>query len=65
MKEVAEDLAALDVEHTYSNLNASEVTALRDRATRFLGEMRSTIEIRRLLGQGVRLVPCDWGMCLP
>ncbi len=64
MYEVAADLAALDVERTFSNLADPAVVALRDRAADFVGQMRSTVDVRRMLGQGVRLVPCDWGMCV-
>jgi hypothetical protein len=45
-------------------MGAPELTELRERATRFVGEMRSVQDVRRLLGRGVRLVPCDWGMCV-
>ena len=37
---------------------------VRERVTQFLGEMRSALDVRRLLASGVRLVPCDWGMCI-
>lgn len=64
MYEVAADLASLDVERTFSNLADPAVVELRERATGFVGQMRSTVDVRRMLGQGVRLVPCDWGMCV-
>lgn len=64
MQGVAVELAGLDVHHTFSNMREPEVTALRDRAATFVGQMRSMVDVRRLLGQGVRLVPCDWGMCV-
>jgi hypothetical protein len=64
MQEVATELAGLDAPATYTNLDAAQLEVIRDRAVRFLGEMRSTLDVRRLLTAGVRLVPCDWGMCI-
>jgi len=64
MQAAAADLAALDVQHTFSHMHGAELSELRNRAIRFVGELRSTQEVRRMLGQGVRLVPCDWGMCV-
>jgi hypothetical protein len=64
MQDVAVELAGLDVGRTFSNMAAPDLTALRGRVANFVGELRSTVDVRRLLGQGVRLVPCDWGMCV-
>lgn len=64
MQEVAAELAGLDAEATYSHLDGSQLETLRTRAARFLGEMRSATDVRRLLAAGVRLVPCDWGVCI-
>lgn len=64
MREVAVELAGLDVKNTYSNVGDAEVASLRDRVAHFVGELYSTADVRRLLGLGVRLVPCDWGMCV-
>jgi hypothetical protein len=64
MQEVASELAGLDVAGTYTNMEAGQLDDVRARVTRFLGEMRSMLDVRRLLTAGVRLVPCDWGMCI-
>jgi hypothetical protein len=64
MRETAVELAGLDLQSTFSNMGSTRVAALRDRLANFVGELYSTADVRRLLGQGVRLVPCDWGMCV-
>lgn len=64
MQEVAVELAGLDASNTYTNLDSAQLNIIRERAARFLGELRSTLDVRRLLAAGVRLVPCDWGMCI-
>ena len=64
LQEVAADLASLDIDHTFANMNCEAVAEIRDRAVRFLGQLLSEADVRRLLGRGVRLVPCDWGMCI-
>ena len=64
MHEAAVELAGLDVARTFSHMVDTQVTALRDRVARFVGELYTTADVRRLLGRGVRLVPCDWGMCV-
>jgi hypothetical protein len=64
MQEVAAELAGLDPARTYANADSTQLEDIRERAARFLGEMRSALDVRRLLAAGVRLVPCDWGMCI-
>jgi hypothetical protein len=64
MQETAVELAGLDPGRTFSNMEEPAVAALRDRVAHFVGELYSTADVRRLLGLGVRLVPCDWGMCV-
>jgi hypothetical protein len=64
LSEVAAQLANLDVNHAFSNLSAEQIRTLRDRAASFVGEIRSSQDVRRMLGLGVKLVPCDWGMCV-
>jgi hypothetical protein len=64
MQEVARELAGLDLTGTYTNMDAGRLEDVRERVARFLGEMRSMLDVRRLLAAGVRLVPCDWGMCI-
>jgi hypothetical protein len=64
MQEVATELAGLHVATSYTNMDTGQFDTVRARVTRFLGEMRSTLDVRRLLTAGVRLVPCDWGMCI-
>jgi hypothetical protein len=64
MQEVATELAGLDVTVSYTNMDTGQLDTVRRRATRFLGEMRSALDVRRLLTAGVHLVPCDWGMCI-
>lgn len=64
MQEAAAELAGLDVKRTFSQMERAQLVEIRDRAAHFAGEMRTGVEIRRMLGQGVRLVPCDWGMCV-
>jgi hypothetical protein len=64
MEETAAELAALDPEHVFSRMERPELNELRNRAARFVGELRSGLEVRRMLGRGVRLAPCDWGMCI-
>jgi len=64
MREVASELAGLDASGTYTNMDMRALDEVRERVARFLGEMRSTLDVRRLLTAGVRLVPCDWGMCI-
>lgn len=64
MADVAQNLAALDVQRTYTTMGPDELGEIQKRMTRFVGDLRSGLEIRQLLGAGVRLVPCDWGMCI-
>jgi hypothetical protein len=64
MKVVAADLAALNPANTFSNVDKPSLLAIRDRADHFLGQIASGSDVRRLLGAGTRLVPCDWGMCV-
>lgn len=64
MADVAQDLAALDVKRTYTPMRTEELGEIKSRMTRFVGDLRSGLEVRQLLGAGVRLVPCDWGMCV-
>jgi len=61
---VAADLANLDIAHTFSNIGECETRALRERAANFVGQIRSAKDVRRMLGLGVKLIPCDWGMCV-
>jgi hypothetical protein len=64
MNEAALELARLDVSRTFSNMGDGQLSELRDRVAEFVGELYSMDEVRRLLGRGARLVPCDWGMCV-
>jgi hypothetical protein len=64
MADVAQDLAALDVKRTFAPMRADELGEIQKRMTRFVGDLRSGLEVRQMLGAGVRLVPCDWGMCV-
>jgi hypothetical protein len=64
MAGVAKDLAALNISRTYSPMSCDELGEIKGRMTRWVGDLRSVREVRQLLGAGVRLVPCDWGMCV-
>lgn len=57
-------LAALDVERTYTPMRTEELGEIQKHMTRLVGDLRSGLEVRQLLGSGARLVPCDWGMCV-
>lgn len=45
-------------------MDRAQLDAVQGRTSRFVGEMRRAVDVRRLLAAGVRLVPCDWGMCI-
>jgi hypothetical protein len=62
--DVAHDLAGLDVKRTFAPMRADELGEIKMRMARFVGDLRSGLEVRQMLGAGVRLVPCDWGMCV-
>lgn len=47
MQEVASELAGLDAATTYTNMDTSQLDDVRARSTRFVGEMRSTRDVRR------------------
>jgi hypothetical protein len=53
-----------DAPRIYTNLSTDMERDLRSRALEALDRVRKASEVRRMVGAGAALAPCDWGVCL-
>ncbi|PZX01978.1 hypothetical protein DFS28_101328 [Pseudomonas sp. 478] len=61
MESIASELAGLSANDIYMNAGAK----VGDRSvSKFLGQFRTSKEIKILLARGTILVPCQWGVCM-
>ncbi|WP_206862078.1 hypothetical protein [Lysobacter changpingensis] len=48
----------------YTNLGSTVEAQLRGKCSLITSRSRKSLEIRRMLGAGANLAPCDWGVCM-
>lgn len=63
-EELAVEMAQIGVELLSASPDYIYTAPKTQRAERFLGELRTTRDIKLLVSSGVQLLPCQWGVCL-
>lgn len=63
-EELAVEMAQIGVELLNASPDYIYTAPKSQRAESFLGELRTTRDIKLLVSSGVQLLPCQWGVCL-